>query len=274
MPSPAIFVANAMAAFAPTTFKRAAGKQFVTPRAKKQTDRGRDWLESQHITAFEGAAGEQRAYLAGPDDAPRIFLQHGWEADSADLSTLGQAIAEAGFRAVLIDGPAHGGSHGRTASMVSFADGLGRAARAFGQPYALVAHSMGLPSGVIAMAEHGLSPQAVIGLGAPASLDENVRFQGAGMGMSPRAIDLLLEAVAFRLDRAVSRFAVANDAPDFTAEGLFLHGAGDTIAPARAAETIAAAWPGAEAEIFDGLGHRGVLRDARVVSRAIGFLKA
>ena len=274
MPSPAIIAANAIAVLAPESFKRAAGKQFVTPRAKKQTDRGRDWLGAQEIAGFEGAAGEQRAYLAGPEDAPRVFLQHGWEADSADLSTLGRAVAEAGFRAILIDGPAHGGSQGRTASMVSFAEGLARAAYAFGQPYALLAHSMGLPSGVIAMADHGLNPEAVIGLGAPASLAENVRFQGDGMGLSRRAVGLLLDAVAYRLEQPVARFAVANDAPRLSARGLFIHGASDTIAPAQAAGAIAAAWPGAETFILDDLGHRGVLRDERVIERALAFLRA
>ncbi len=268
-----IAAANWTAAVLPQTFKASAGRRFITPRARKQTDTGRDWLEALVPLDFDGPKGRQRAWLGGPEDARLVFLQHGWEADSADLSTMGQALAEAGFRVALIDGPAHGASEGRTAGLPWFAQGLGALADQLAQPYGVVGHSMGFPATVRAMARHGLAPQRVVALGAPDALPRNIRFQAGAAGLSERAITLILDAVAEQFGEPAHHFDIARDAPDLSAAALILHGGNDTIAPSHGAERTAASWPGAAFEIFDGLGHRGILRDARVVERVVRFLK-
>ncbi|MBL4544599.1 MAG: hypothetical protein JKP95_01490 [Oceanicaulis sp.] len=106
---------------------------------------------------------------------------------------------EAGYSVAMIDGPAHGQSEGRKAHILLFAEGLGAAAAQLGQPFAMVAHSMGLPASVLAKARHGLAPQRVIGLGAPDALPRNVEFQSQAMGLSKRAVRLMLESVSEQL---------------------------------------------------------------------------
>jgi pimeloyl-ACP methyl ester carboxylesterase len=158
--------------------------------------------------------------------------------------------------------------------MIRFADGLAAARNHFGEPFAVVAHSMGFPATVIAMTRFALAPRRVVALGAPDALPRNVRFQARNMGLSDRAVDLMLDAVSYRFGEDSRKLSVTNDAPAMTIPALFCHGSGDTIAPPDASQTMAAAWPGAEVELYDGLGHRGVLRDERVVERVVGFLKA
>lgn len=261
---------NLAARFTPEAFKRAAGARFVTPRVKKQSDTGRDWLDSLSPVDFTAPCGTQRAWTGG--DGPLVMFQHGWEADSADLSTVGRAVMEAGFSVALIDGPAHGASTGTRAHMIRFADGLAAARNHFGEPFALVAHSMGFPAAVIAMTRFALSPQKVVSLGAPDALPRNVRFQAQAMGLSDRAVELMLDAVSYRFGEDSRQLSVTTDAPAMTIPALFCHGANDAIAPPEASERMADAWPGAELEVFEGLGHRGVLRDGRVVARVVGFL--
>jgi pimeloyl-ACP methyl ester carboxylesterase len=267
-----IAAANWTAAVLPRTFKESAGRRFVTPQARKQTDTGRDWLETQAPFDFTGPKGRQRAWLGGPKDGRLVFLQHGWEADSADLTTIGQALASAGLRVALVDGPAHGASEGRTAGLPWFAEGLGALGEALAQPFAVVGHSMGFPATVRAMTHHGLAPQRVVSLGAPDALPRNVRYQAEAMGMSDRAVDLMLEAVSERFGEPAEHFDILRDAPAMTASALIIHGRNDQIAPPKGAERIAAAWPSAELALYDDLGHRGVLRDERVVARVAGFI--
>ncbi|XBQ15938.1 MAG: alpha/beta fold hydrolase [Oceanicaulis sp.] len=266
-----MLAANLAARFAPERFKRVAGARFVTPRVRKQSDTGRDWLETLTPVDFPAPCGMQRAWTGG--DGPLVVFQHGWEADSADLSTIGRAVLGAGFAVALIDGPAHGASTGERAHMLAFAEGLAAAQAALGRPFAVVAHSMGLPATVIAMTRHGLSPQRVVSLGAPDALEANVKFQGRAMGLSDRAIGLMLDAVSHRFAEDARKLSVVADAPSLTVPALICHGRGDTIAPPEAAERMAAAWPGAELALFDDLGHRGVLRDEAVVARVLRFLK-
>lgn len=264
--------ANLAARFTPGAFKRAAGSRLITPTVRKQSDTGRDWLESLTPINFPAPCGTQRAWTGG--DGPLVMFQHGWEADSADLSTVGRAILEAGFSVALIDGPAHGASTGERAHMITFGDGLAAARQRFGDPFAVVAHSMGFPATVIAMTRHGLSPQRVVSLGAPEAFKRNVFFQMRRAGLSDRAVELMLDAASYRFGEDSRALSVAADAPAMTIPALFCHGVNDTIAPPEASERMAAAWPAAQLDMYDGLGHRGVLRDERVVARVVRFLGA
>lgn len=270
LPKPAIVMANAAAYFAPRSFTRKAVSAFVTPRAKRQSERGRDFLEALSRESFEGPLGTQRAFVGG--EGPALFFQHGWEADSADLATHAEALMGAGYRVILIDGPAHGESEGRKTSMLDFAAGLGAAATAFGEPHGVVGHSMGCPSTVIAMARGFIAPQIFVALASPRSLPENVEFQGRSMGLTRRAVRLMLEGIEKRLGEPIEHFDVSRDAPAMTARALFVHGTGDQIVRAKSSQDIAGIWPQAEIELYEGLGHRGVLRDTRVVERVAGFV--
>lgn len=271
MPKPAILMANAAAYFAPRSFTRKAVSAFVTPRAKRQSERGREFLQSLSCASFQGPLGAQRAWVGG--DGPTLFFQHGWEADSADLATHAEALMGAGYRVVLIDGPAHGESEGRKTSMLDFAAGLGAAATAFGNPHGVVGHSMGCPSTVIATARGLIAPQVFVALASPRSLPENVKFQGRSMGLTRRAVRLMLEGIEKRLGEPIEHFDISRDAPSMTARALFVHGTGDQIVRAENSRDVAGIWPQAEIELYDGLGHRGVLRDARVVERVVEFLR-
>ncbi len=262
---------NLAARWAPQRFRAEAGRRFITPRVRRQSDTGRDFLHQLEPAGFDGPLGRQRAWMGG-EDGPLVFFQHGWEADSADLATLAEAVLARGARVCLIDGPAHGESEGATATLLDFASGIAGAARAFGQPDAVAAHSMGLPATVIAMRRHGLAPVRVAGIAGPDALPANVRYQGGKMGMSETAITRLLEAVSFRLGEPADGLSILRDAHALTAQALIVHGRGDVITPPEAGERIAAAWPGAQLVMFDGLGHRAVLRHPDVVARASGFL--
>ena len=56
------------------------------------------------------------------------------------------------------------------------------------------------------------------------------------------------------------------------AAALLVHDRSDSDVPYEQAVEIAGAWPGARLVATDGLGHRGVLRDAGVVREVIDFL--
>ena len=139
-------------------------------------------------------------------------------------------------------------------------------------PSSAAQSALGLPASVLAKARHGLAPQRVIGLGAPDALPRNVEFQSQAMGLSKRAVRLMLESVSEQFGEPATNLDITLDAPYFDTPALILHGANDQIAPPEAAERIAASWPGAQWDVFDGIGHSGVLRDDRVVERVLAFL--
>lgn len=266
-----IAMANAMAVIAPRRFRKVVASRFVRPRVRQQTDTGRDFLAMLDTGWIEGPLGRQRICTGG--DGPVVLFQHGWEADAADLSSHAQHLLGQGFRVILVDGPGHGGSDGEIATLPLFAEGLGAAAATFGQPFAVVAHSMGAAASVVAMSEGELAPQAFVALASPCSLSDNIAFQAGSMGLSGRAIRLMQDGVETRLKTPISRFDIARDAPGMTARALFIYGDRDVIVPASAGEKASKHWPDARLEIRPGLGHRGVLRDPGVLASTAQFLK-
>lgn len=267
-----IVMANLMAVLAPQRFRAIVGKRFVRPRARQQTDTGRDFLATLEAGWIEGPQGRQRIYAGG--EGPAVFFLHGWEADAADLSSHAQHLHAEGYRVVLIDGPAHGASEGRTATLPLFAEGLGAAAATLGQPFAVVAHSMGAASSVVAMSEGFVLPRAFVALASPCSMADNIAFQAGAMGMSRRAITLMQEGVEAVLKTPITRFDIARDAPAMTAKALFIYGDNDVIVPVNAGSKASAQWPGARLVVKPGMGHRGVLRDPSVLAEVSQFLEA
>lgn len=270
MPSPAILMANAMAVLAPGRFRLIVGSRFVRPRVRQQTDTGRPFLATLEAGWIEGPLGRQRIYSGG--EGPAVFFHHGWEADAADLSSHAEHLMAAGYRVVLIDGPAHGASEGKIATLPLFADGLGAAAATLGQPFAVIAHSMGAASSVVAMSEGLLAPRAFVALASPASLADNMAFQAGAMGLSRRAITQMQKGVETVLKTPIERFDIARDAPAMTARALFLYGDNDIIVPQSAGEKAARHWPGARLDILPDIGHRGILRVPEALTRVSAFL--
>ena len=71
-----------------------------------------------------------------------------------------------------------------------------------------------------------------------------------------------------RLGLAWEELHVPSMAPGIRAPLLVLHDRGDEVIPWSDGEAIAAAWPGAKLVTTEGLGHRRLVQEPEVVSRA------
>jgi alpha-beta hydrolase superfamily lysophospholipase len=99
------------------------------------------------IAAWEWGAG------------PLVLLVHGWGSRAGRFSTLGPALVEAGFRVVAHDAPAHGISTGTESALPLFAEAVRMVGAYFGPAAAVIGHSLGGASAVLALRD-GLRPSA------------------------------------------------------------------------------------------------------------------
>ncbi len=102
--------------------------------------------------------------------------------------------------------------------------------------------------------------------------------RGAREGRSDALVleQRLRDAVLARIKR---RYGIAPEEFDLTARAggastplLVFHDRGDREAPWTDGDAIVRAWPGAELMSTEGLGHRGIVRDASVAGRAAAFV--
>lgn len=201
---------------------------------------------------------------------PRILALHGWEGRAAQFRGLGERLAARGYQLIALDAPAHGRSPGEEANPVVFADAAVEAAAELGPLHAVVGHSMG-GAAVLLAQSRGLRAGRSVAIAAPAALPDVLRRLSRAFGLPLRAS----RAFFAQMERHAGEPAVTLDVERLghTLHGplLLVHDRDDEVVPFGDGERIAMA-TGAELFVTRGLGHREVLREARVLDRITSFL--
>ena len=205
---------------------------------------------------------------------PAVLLAHGWGGTAADMAPLAERLQAAGYRAVLLDFPAHGRSAGRRTNMVEWLRAMRAVAAAVGPVHAVAGHSFGAATVALALAEHGMDVRGavllapVIGpalfvdrftgmIGLPEARAEGMmRHMAEIVGREPRSLD--------------ARWAVTH----LHVPALVVHDPADREVPWAHAQAIADAWPGSRLLPADGLGHSRLLRDERILTAVTDFIHA
>lgn len=254
---------------APGAAGAVAERLFLTPPRHRTPAHEREALHG--AVPFEVRLGRTalRAWRLG--EGPAVLLCHGWGGRGAQVLPLGAPLREAGFALVTFDGPAHGHSGGRLASVPTFADAIAAVAEQSGARAAL-GHSMGGAALALA-ALRGLRLDAGVLVGTPRSPARFLQAFEEAVGLTPRA----RAAERARLTRRFGLDVEAWDLPRLAAQAppvplLVIHDRDDAEVPFADGADIAATWPGAAFMATEGLGHRRILRDAAVAKAAAGFL--
>jgi pimeloyl-ACP methyl ester carboxylesterase len=246
---------------------------FLMPPRHPEPPAERDFLATGRAfrVPFRGAALAAWAWGPKRGEAPTVLLLHGWGGRAGQLRGFAGPLLDAGFRVVAYDGPAHGRSGGRQASILDFAAALEAVAAGAGPVHGLVAHSMGCAGAAVALAR-GLPVARACFIAPPGRArtyyEGFLRFLGLPEAWIPDYARRFAQRVGFTWDQV----EVPSLAPSITAALKVFHDRGDREVPFAEGEAIVAAWPGAELRPTEGLGHRRILKDAAVQREAAAFL--
>ena len=219
---------------------------------------------------FEVTARGTRVTAWSWGDGPAVYLVHGWGGVGGQLGAFGPPLLAAGYRVITFDAPGHGVSGGRRSSILHFADAL-RMLAASEPPHAVIAHSLGAAATVRAFTE-GLTAERTVFVGptgGPRDWAERFRRH---LGV-PRHVMATMRARSEKwLGANWDEFDIPALARHREGPLLVIHDRGDDEVPWSDGAAIAAAWPGARLVTTEGLGHRRILKDARVVDAAVRFV--
>lgn len=200
---------------------------------------------------------------------PTVLLVHGWDGSARDLSDIALALDRAGARVISMDLPAHGFSEGEKLTAEDAAAAIFALSDKEGPFTAVIAHSFGCPSTVVAL-EGGLETDALVFFAPPLRQIDQFRRLGGRYGLDADEIE---ETIA-RLRAAGSSI----DEMDMAVKGarrseplLIIHSADDEMTPAAGSRELEKAWPGAKLLEVDGLGHNLAMRDPAMVGAAVRF---
>ena len=262
---------RAASAVAPAAAERWAARQFFTPRRL-----GRPAAPEVPGLARRSwslaAAGQKLAGWSWGEGRP-VLLVHGWEGQAAQLAGFVPGLVAAGFRAVAFDMPAHGASTGRRATALDFAASIRAVAELTGPPAGIVAHSLGGAATVYALRQ-GLAADAVALLAPGAEPLEFAWIVAHSLGFRGARAARVVELIRAEIGGTWEEWSVPRVARDLDLPALVVHDAGDLDVPFEHGRRLAAAWPGSRFVRVEGLGHRRLLRDARVIAEVTEFLDA
>ena len=213
-------------------------------------------------------------------EGPPVYLVHGWGVQRAHLAVFVKPLVAAGYRVIAFDLPSHNESDpgalapGRTTA-IECADAIAAMIAAHGPAHAVVAHSLGANSTVLAAAA-----------GAPVG---RLVFL-APMGEFPLYLDLFAARHNFgrRIHaglhrRLEARIGMQLHETNMTWTGrlanypplLLIHDPDDPDSPHAASERVASAWPGSQLLSTRGLGrlaHYRILRHRPAISAGLEFI--
>lgn len=259
---------RAVGAVAPGVAARWAETIFCTPPRPRGGDE--PFLASGSRFALES----QDQKLAGWEwgTGPTVVLVHGWGSRASRFGALGAALLGAGFRVVVYDGPAHGESTGRFASLPEFARALGDVAARVGPIHGLVGHSLGGAAVAMAMRRHAVEARRAVLLAPPADVRIFSDLFARSLDIGPAVQETMHRNLERRLRIVWADLHIPTLVRELPAAALVVHDRDDADIPLAHGEEIVGAWPGSRLETTTGLGHRALLRDPAVIARTVAFL--
>jgi pimeloyl-ACP methyl ester carboxylesterase len=244
-------------------------RRFSTPPRQRPGGWAPELLAAARVRTMDAGAHGVRVWIWG--EGPTVLLVHGWGGRGAQLAAFVPPLVAAGHTVVAFDGPAHGDSPGRRATLLDFRDAVHAVAAAAGPVSGLVAHSLGATAAAVALHE-GLPVGRAAFLAPPADpapfFRRFLEALGVPLALGPDIAAAFERGTGFLWrDLVVPAFAPALAVPL-----LVVHDRGDREVPWHDGAAIAAAWPGATLVTTEGIGHRKLLRAPAVVARVVGFL--
>ncbi len=248
-------------------------RDFMLTPQRPAADNGTDLVRSDNAARVPYGSRWLRVWSFGA--GPTVLLAHGWSGFAAQFDAWIEPLVTAGYRVVLFDAPAHGGSGGRQTNLMDMAGAIQQVAGLYGPVHAIVAHSFGAPATLFAL-RHGLKADRLVLMAAPLSLTKFSLFVAHVLGL-PHSVRVRMQRnmerkLQFRWDEADTDKLLADLAAARRLEVLLIHDKRDREVPFACAERIAEVVPSARLLATEGNGHTRLLRNAAVIAEAAEFL--
>lgn len=254
---------------------RVAEKLFTTPFHSKRRDIEHEMLESAERFIIPMGNNQRLAgYRWGKKTDPVILLVHGWTATATCFVNFIDPLLERGYQVISYDAIAHGETSGVSVSLTEWADTVVAVMENIGKVYCIMGHSLGAGAIVIASSLNLKTDKIV--LISPVSDISKVTDQFAKTLSIPKNIMEKTHQYAWKkYYTSASKFGNNWDEvfdSEFKVPSLIIHDINDKEIDISNARKLAKQWSWAEFVETKRLGHRRILLNPDVITRALNFI--
>ena len=246
---------------------------FFTPFRYTATDKEKEFELSAAKSTLLVDGKNIQTYEWGAEDQPYVIVVHGWAGRATQFRKFVPVFKQAGFRIYGFDGPAHGKSEGKRATIVEFEQVLRKIVELKGIPAGIIAHSFGGGASIFAI-RHGLPVTKLISIASPTMSDEIIRsYLNAIGGTWPTGVrfkELIQKKYGKPFEEFTASFAIKHIS---TLDLLLIHDMEDRDVSIRQAQELVKLYSKAKLITTQGLGHNRILKDDRVIESCLDFIK-
>ncbi|RYY57183.1 MAG: alpha/beta fold hydrolase, partial [Chitinophagaceae bacterium] len=223
-------------------------------------------------TSFRNTA--IRGYRWNKGAPVRALVVHGFESSVVNFETYVAALVKKGYEVLAFDAPAHGKSAGKRMHVLDYRDFLHFVQQEFGPATRFVAHSVGALALCLCIAETPDNRHMRLALIAPLTeTTSTFRLFSEFLQLAPAVRKELDQIILSISGHNLQWFSVSRALAGIRSEVLWHHDRTDLITPfSDLAPVIASNHPNVDFVFTEGLGHRRIYRDEKVITRIIEFL--
>lgn len=269
---PILITAKLLQAISPKLVTLFAAKLFTTPIKHKIPKR--EWqMENKSVKErilIPSLQKEIQVYHYG-SGAKKVLLVHGWSGRGTQLVKIADELLQMGYQIISFDAPAHGKSQGKTTLMPEFIASILELEKQFGPFEFAVGHSLGGMS-ILNAIKQNLSVKKAVIIGSGDIIQDIINDFINKLQLKPSIAILLKEHFEKKNGVSMESYAGHIAAKEVAIPVLIIHDKNDEEVPVKAAYNIHSHLQNSELMITEGLGHRKILGDHKVLKKCNEFL--
>lgn len=250
-----------------------AAKLFTTPIKHKVPKRelAMDSTSKQQLIPIPAINKSIIVYEYG-NSTKKVLLVHGWSGRGTQLFKIADALLKEGYTTISFDAPAHGKSPGNSTIMIEFIASIFELERQFGPFEIAIGHSLG-GMAVLNAAKSGLQVQKIAVIGSGDIVQDILDNFISRLQLKPIISQKLRNYFETKYGEAMDNYSAYKAASALEIPILVIHDKNDLEVPVEAGMHIYQHVKNGDLMLTEGLGHRKILGDARVIQKVIEFIK-
>src|SRR5690554_3023549 len=273
IPKKIIQTAKLLESLSPNLATSFAYKLFITPINHKAPKREEEMEKGsiQKYIDIPSIKKKIRVFEYGKSDK-KALLVHGWSGRGTQLVSIANALRKNGYMTISFDAPAHGKSEGKISHMLMFIESILELQRLYGKFDGAIGHSLGGMSVTNAI-KRGLVVDKAILIGSGDIVYDIFAGFVEALQLKPSIVTKLGAKFEKKLGDTLTDYDVSDAAKNINIPVFVIHDTQDNDVPVGCARHIHKHLPHGKLLITEGLGHRKILGDKKVITEIVWFLK-
>jgi len=273
IPKIILFIAKFLSIFSSKLTTLFAAKLFTTPIKHKIPKREHvmERESIQKIITITEIKKKIVVYEYGKSDK-KILLVHGWSGRGTQLVKIADELVKIGYMTISFDAPAHGKSKGNSSIMIEFIASILELEKQYGSFEFAIGHSLGGMSILNAIKKDLKIKKAVI-IGSGDIIQDIIDDFINNLKLKSEYGIKLRNYFETKFGEKLNDYSAYKAAEKTNIPVLIIHDKDDYDISVKAAYHIQKHLKKSEIVITEGLGHRKILGDDRVIKKILEFIR-